>query len=91
MKDGIIAGGGKSGGTGTYKARIRVKAWICFFVAIGLAALAMEFWGYARGWGFVPAGVCLLVAVVLWRVEKPKDASFPCGDGEDPTKLYKGK
>lgn len=91
MKDGIIVGGGKGGGAGAYKAKIRVKAWVSFFVAIGLAGLAMEFRDDAGGWGFVPAGVSLLVTVVLWKVERPKDASFSCDDGDDPTKLYKGK
>lgn len=82
---GIIAGGGWKN---TYKTRVKVRAWGCWFGAIILAACGMEFYDAAGFWGFGPAALSLGAAIVLWVVERPVEWELPCGEERDLRKLY---
>jgi hypothetical protein len=82
----IVSGGGWKS---TRVERVKIKAWIAFFVAIAFGCLTMlsigSFWFYA----YIPAGLSLIVSVVLFIRERPLEfESFSERAGEDPGKLY---
>ena len=89
MKDNIMAR--EVGRFITLKAKVRVKAWICFTAAILLAALGVEFPDSVGEWGFLAAGCFLAAAMVCWRMERPRDVSFPGEEGNDPGKLHRSR
>ena len=82
----IIAGGGWKG---TRVGRIRVKAWITLFIALGLGCLSILAIGSVGFYACIPAGISLIAAVVLFIREQPLEfESFAGRVGADPRKLY---
>ena len=82
----IVAGGGWKG---TRVERIRVKAWIALFFALGLGCLSVLFIGSVLFYACIPAAVSLIVSVVLFIREQPLEfESFSHPVGTDPGKLY---
>lgn len=82
----IVAGGGWQG---TRVRRIRVKAWIALFFALGLGCLsilAMDSVGFDA---WIPAVISLIAAVVWFIREQPVEfEAFSGTVGADPGKLY---
>jgi hypothetical protein len=82
----IVCGGGWKG---TRIERVKVKAWISLFAAVGLGCISLvgaeSVWFYAC----IPGGLGLLISVVLFIREGPREFEFP-GDpaGGDLRNLY---
>ncbi len=82
----IVAGGGWKR---TRVERVKVKAWIALFAAIGLGSVAVV--GAESAWVYacVPGGLSLLLSVVLFVRERPREFGFPYERaGHDPRNLY---
>jgi hypothetical protein len=82
----IVAGGGWKG---TLVERVKVKAWIALFGAIGLGSISVlavhSIWFYSC----IPAGVSFLTSLVLFVRERPREIEFPWHRAEyDPRNLY---
>ncbi|SRR5260221_147804 len=82
----IVAGGGWKE---TRVERVKVKAWIALFGAIGLASLSIlasdSIWLYAC----IPAGVSFLTSLALFVRERPREIQFPWGRvGHDLRNLH---
>jgi len=66
-----------------------VRAWIAFFIAMGLGCLSALSRDSVGFYAWIPAGLSLIVSVVLFIRERPLEyESFSEPVGEDPKKLY---
>jgi hypothetical protein len=79
-------------GGGWEKARtvhVRIKAWVMLFSSIALGGVAIngaDSWLLYVG---VPAGISLILSVILFFREKPREVVFPHGrSGGDIQKLH---
>ncbi len=70
----IVASGGWKG---TQVERVKVRAWVALFLAIGFGSVSVvgadSLWFYA----WVPGGLALLASVVLFLREKPREVEWP--------------
>jgi hypothetical protein len=82
----IVSGGGWKS---VRVKRLKVKAWITLFIAIGLGCASMLSTDKVSLYASIASGLSLIISVVLFIRERPiefEDFSDPVG--EDPRKLY---
>jgi hypothetical protein len=82
----IIAGGGWKKTRGQ---KIKVKFWSFFLFFVLLAGIGFSYIGEFGVVALLPAGVPLMISIVLFFREKPSEVEWPDEHGShDPRKLY---
>lgn len=85
---GIVCGGGWKHSSATE--RLKVKAWVALFLAIGFGHVAVAWAGPAWVLALVPAGVCLIASIYWFWFERAREfkTTYRYEAEKNPHNLY---